>query len=160
MDAPGAPLNEAFLDYLIVLCVIAVEALNLALLWLALRLDISRAMRPLLAGLGLSGAWGAWILVLVLGAPLGMTLITGLVFAASSVVMGITIHLATVEEERPDGGGGEAAPSSPLAPQGGGAGDPPWWPAFQLQMTEYAALQASEREPSADPVGSGAPARS
>lgn len=128
------------MSYPIVLCVVAVEALNLALLWIALRVSMSRGLRPLVAGFGMSGAWGAWILALVLRAPVEMTAFTAVVFAISSVAMGIAIHRATVEEEgRQDGGQGGAPPVVPETPGGGGNDEPVWWPEFQRQLAAYAA---------------------
>lgn len=135
------------MSYLIVLCVVAVEVLNLVLLWIALRASIARVVRPLVAGCGVSGAWGAWILVLVLRGPPAMTALTGLVLALSSVAMGMAIHLATIaEEDRQDGGGGEAADAIPEGPDGGGNDEPPWWPEFQRQVAAYAARRDHERQ--------------
>lgn len=135
-------------SYPIILCVVAVEALNLVLLWVALRrMSIPRLVRPLVAGAGLSGAWGAWVLVLVLRGPFSMMALTGTVLALSSVAMGIAIHLATAEEEDgQDGGGGGAPTVSPEGPGGGGNDEPPWWPEFQRQMAAYAARRERERE--------------
>lgn len=128
------------MSYPIVFCVVAVEALNLALLWIALRVSMSRGLRPLVAGFGMSGAWGAWILALVLRAPLWMTAFTAVVFAISSVAMGIAIHRATVEEEDGQHGGeGGAATVTPASPGGGGNDEPVWWPEFQRQLAAYAA---------------------
>ena len=105
----------------IILCVVAFEALNLASLWIALRARIPRVARPLVACSGLSGAWGAWILVMVVHGPAWMMAFTVSVFALSSLAMGVAIHLATYEEEdRQDGGAGEAPSLSPEAPNGGG----------------------------------------
>jgi hypothetical protein len=127
---------------------VAVEAVNLVLLWIALRVTMSRVVRPLVAGFGLSGAWGAWVLVLVLQGPLWMMAITGSVFALSAVAMGIAIHLATAEEENPrEGGGGGAPTASPEVPGGGGNDEPLWWPDFQRQMAAYAMRQPRERQP-------------
>lgn len=127
------------MSYPIILCVLAVEAVSLVLLWVALRVSISRALRPLVAGFGLSGAWGAWILVLVLRWPLPMMALTGAMFALSSVVMGIAIHIATVEVEgRQDGGGGGAPTVSPEGPGGGENDDPVWWPEFEREVAAYA----------------------
>ncbi len=135
------------MSYLIILCVVAVEAMNLVVLWVALRVSISRVVRPLVAGWGLSGAWGAWILVLVLHGPLSMMALTGAVFALSSVAFGLAIHLATVEEEnRQDGGEGGAPTVSPEGPDGGGSDEPLWWPEFQRQMAAYAARPDRERQ--------------
>ena len=135
------------MSYPIVLCVLAVEALNLALLWVALRVSISRVIRPLVACTGLSGAWGAWILVIVVHGPMAMMAFTGLVFAVSAVAMGIAIHRATCEEEdRHDGGGGGAPSLSPETPGGGGDGEPLWWPEFERQLAAYAQRER-ERQP-------------
>lgn len=137
------------MSYPIVLCVVAVEALDLVLLWIALRGNISRVARPLVACCGLSGAWGAWVLVVVVHGPALMVALTISVFALSSVAMGIAIHLATSEEEDDqDGGAGEAPGLSPRAPDGGGDDEPPWWPEFERQMAAYAAARrARERQP-------------
>jgi hypothetical protein len=134
------------MSYPIVLCVLAVEALNLALLWAARRLSIPRVVRPLVAGSGVSGAWGAWILTLVLRGPPSMLALTGAILALSSVAMGIAIHVATVEEEDGrDGGGGEPIASAE-GPSPGGGGEPVWWPEFQRQLADYAARQDRERQ--------------
>jgi hypothetical protein len=136
------------MSYLIALCVVAVEALNLALLWIALRARISRVARPLVACSGLSGAWGAWVLVIVVHGPVWMMALTVSVFAVSSVAMGVAIHLATCEEEdRHDGGAGAAPSLSPEAPDGGGDDEPPWWPEFERQVAAYAARRDRERQP-------------
>lgn len=136
------------MSYPVVLCVVAVEALNLVLLWAALRMSISRVTRPLVACCGLSGAWGAWVLVIVVHGSTWMMALTGLVFALSSVAMGVAIHLATYEEEgRQDGGSGGAPSVSPQAPAGGGDGEPPWWPEFERQVAAYAARRERERQP-------------
>jgi hypothetical protein len=136
------------MSYPIVLCVVAVEALNLVVLWVALRVSMSRVARPLVACLGLSGAWGAWILVIVVHGPLWMMALTGSVFGLSSVAMGFAIHLATYEEEdRHDGGGGGAPSLNPEAPGGGGDDEPPWWPEFERQVAAYAARRDRERQP-------------
>ncbi len=136
------------MSYPIDLCVVAFEALNLALLWIALRARISRVVRPLVACSGLSGAWGAWILVLVTHGPVSMIAVTVSVFALSSVSMGVAIHLATCEEpDRRDGGGGGAAGLGPEAPNGGGHDEPPWWPEFERQVAAYAARRDRERQP-------------
>jgi len=142
--------SEPPMHSLIVLVVVAVEALNLALLWLALRLRISQVIRPLVAGAGLSGAWGAWVLVLVLHEPASMVALAASVFALSSVTMAIAIHLATVEEEdRQDGGGGVTPTVDHDGSGGGGDEEPPWWPEFQRQLAAYAAqrpMTDAERE--------------
>ena len=105
------------MSYPIILCVVAVEALNLALLWIALRARIRRVARPLVACCGMSGAFGAWVLVIVLHGPVPMMALTVSVFALSSVAMGVAIHLATFEEEdHHDGGAGGAPSLSPEAP--------------------------------------------
>ena len=136
------------MSYPIVLCVVAVEALNVVLLWIALRVRISRVARPLVACCGLSGAWGAWVLVIVVHAPVWMMAPTVSVFALSSVAMGVAIHLATCEEEdRHDGGAGGAPDPSPEAPGGGGDGEPLWWPEFERQLAAYAARCDRERQP-------------
>lgn len=139
--------NRSSVSYLIVILVVAVEALNLVLLWTALRANIARAVRPLVAGGGLSGAWGAWILVFVLHAPLDMLILTGVVFGISSVVMGIAIHLATVEPDDGQRGGGGGAPTvSPEGPSGGEDDDLAWWPEFQRDVAAYVADQDREHE--------------
>lgn len=133
-------------SYLIVFCVVAVEALNLALLWIALRGNISRVVRPLVAACGVSGAWGAWVLALVLRTPLWMVALTGTVLAVGSVAMGMAIHLATVEEkDRDDGGGGGAPVLLPSGPGGGPDDEPPWWPEFERELEAFAAQR--DREP-------------
>jgi hypothetical protein len=142
------PSYQPSMSYLTVLCVVAVEALNLVLLWIALRASISRVARPLVAGAGLSGAWGAWVLVIVMHGPVLMMALTGSVFALSSVAMGVAIHLATFEEEdRHDGGAGGAPNLSPQAPDGGGNDEPPWWPEFERQLAAYVARRDRERQP-------------
>ncbi|HWD65654.1 MAG TPA: hypothetical protein VG405_10800 [Solirubrobacteraceae bacterium] len=136
------------MSYVIVLSVVTVEAANLALLWVALRVSMSRVVRPLVAGFGVSGAWGAWVLVLVLRGPLWMMAITGFVFALSAVAMGIAIHLATAEEEdHRDGGGGGAPTVSSDSPGGGGNDEPLWWAEFEGQVAAYAARSAREAQP-------------
>ena len=136
------------MSYPIVLCVVAVEALNLVLLWIALRVSMSRVARPLVACCGLSGAWGAWVLVIVVHGPVGMMALTASVFALSSLAMGVAIHLATCEEEdRQDGGAGGAPSLSPESPDGGGDDEPVWWPEFERQMAAYAARRDRERQP-------------
>jgi hypothetical protein len=136
------------MGYPIVLCVVAVEALNLALLWIALRARISRVARPFVACSGLSGAWGAWVVVIVVHGPVWMMAPTLSVFALSSLAMGVAIHLATCEEEdRHDGGAGGAPSLSPEAPDGGGNDEPPWWPEFERQVAAYAARRHRERQP-------------
>jgi hypothetical protein len=136
------------MSYPIVLCIMAVEALNLALLWVALRVSLPRVARPLVAGCGLSGAWGAWVPVIAVHGPVWMTALTGSVFALSSVAMGVAIHLATYEEEdRQDGGAGGTPGLSPEAPDGGGDDEPPWWPEFERQVAAYAARRDRERQP-------------
>lgn len=136
------------MSYPIVLCVVAIEALNLVLLWIALRVRISRVARPLVACFGLSGAWGAWVLVIVVHGPVWMMALTVSVFALSSVAMAIAIYLATYEEEdRHDGGAGGAPSVSPEAPDGGGDDEPVWWPEFERQMSAYAARRDRQRQP-------------
>jgi len=132
----------------IILCVVAFEALNLAWLWIALRARIPRVARPLVACSGLSGAWGAWILVMVVHGPAWMMAFTVSVFALSSLAMGVAIHLATYEEEdRHDGGAGGAPRLGPEAPDGGGKDEPVWWPEFERQVADYAARRDRERQP-------------
>ena len=144
------------MSYPIILCVVAVEALNLALLWIALRARIRRVARPLVACCGMSGAFGAWVLVIVLHGPVPMMALTVSVFALSSVAMGVAIHLATCEEEdHHDGGAGGAPSLSPEAPGGGGDDEPLWWPEFERQMAAYAARRDREHQPV--PVRSRAP---
>jgi hypothetical protein len=136
------------MSYPIVLCCMAVEALNLVLLWIALRVGMSRVARPLVACCGLSGAWGAWVLVIVVHGPVWMMALTVSVFALSSVAMGAAIHLATCEEEdRHDGGAGGAPSLSPEAPDGGGDDEPLWWPEFERQLTAFAARRDREGQP-------------
>jgi hypothetical protein len=133
-------------SYLIVLLVLAVEALNLVLLWVALRGSMPRWVRPVVASVGLSGAWGAWILALVIPPPGWLMALTVTVFAVSSVAMGISIHLATVEEEDRHEGGGPSAPApSPESPDGGPNDEPLWWPDFERQVAAYA--EQHDREP-------------
>ncbi len=137
------------MSYPIILCVMVVEALNLALLSIALRVRMPRVARPLVACSGLSGAWGAWVVVIVDRGPVWMMALTGSVFALSSVAMGVAIHLATREEEEDcdDGGAGGAPSLSPEAPRGGGDDEPPWWPEFERQVAAYAARRARARQP-------------
>jgi hypothetical protein len=136
------------MSYPIVLCVVAVEALNLLLLWIALRVSICRVARPLVACSGVSGAWGAWVLIIVVHGSVSMMALTTSVLAVSSVAMGVAIHLATYEEEdRPDDGGGGAPIHGPEAPNGGGGDEPPWWPEFERQVAAYAARGDRERHP-------------
>lgn len=136
------------MSYPIVLCVMAAEALNLVLLWIALRARMPRIARPLVACAGLSGAWGAWVLAIVVHGPVWMMALTVSVFALSSVAMGIAIHLATYEDEdRHDGGAGGVPSPRPDAPQGGGDNEPLWWPEFERQMAAYAARRERERQP-------------
>jgi hypothetical protein len=136
------------MSYPIVLCVMAVEAVNVLLLWIGLRVSISRVARPLVVFCALSGAWGAWILVIVVHGPVWMMAVTGSVFALSSVAMAVAIHLATCEEEdRHDGGAGGAPSLSPQAPDGGGDDEPLWWPEFERQLAAYAARRDRERQP-------------
>lgn len=136
------------MSYPIVLCVMAVEALNLALLWIALRVNMSRVARPLVACSGLSGAWGAWVLVIVTHGPVWMMALAGLVFGLGSVAMGVSIHLATYEEQgRHEGGAGGAPDPSPEAPSGGGGDEPLWWPEFERQVAAYAARRERDRQP-------------
>jgi Ni/Fe-hydrogenase subunit HybB-like protein len=134
------------MSYPIVLSVVAVEALNLVLLWIALRARISRLARPLVACSGLSGAFGAWVLVVVVHGPMWMMAFTGSVFVLSSVAMGIAIHLATCEEDRQDGGTGGAPSLTPEAPDGGGDDEPLWWPEFERQVAAYAARRSRQRQ--------------
>lgn len=136
------------MSYPVVVCVVAFEALNLALLRIALRWRISRVARPLVACCALSGAWGAWVLAVVVHGPVWMMPLTVTVFALSSVALGIAIHLATCEEEdRHDGGLGGAPRPSPEDPDGGGDDEPLWWPEFERQVAAYAARRERERQP-------------
>jgi hypothetical protein len=136
------------MSYPIVFCVVVVEALNLALLWIALRVRISRVARPLVACCGLSGAWGAWVLDIVVHGPVWMMALTVSVFALSSVAMGVAIHLATYDQDdRQDGGAGVAPTLGPEAPDGGGGDEPLWWPEFERQLAAYAARRDRERQP-------------
>lgn len=130
----------------IVACVVATEALALFLLWVALRVSMPRLARPFVASAGLSLAWGAWVLIVVLHGPASMFALTLSAFAIASVATAISIHLATRDEEKRDGGdlGGGPDPL-PEAPQGGGNGEPPWWPEFERQVADYAAER--ERQP-------------
>jgi hypothetical protein len=131
----------------IVLCVVAVEAESLMLLSVALRGSISRVARPLVACLGLSCAWGAWVLVVVVHGPAWMMAFTVSVFAVSSVAMGVAIHLATFEaEDGHDGGAGGAPSLRPEAPDGGDD-EPVWWPEFEREVAAYAARRDRERQP-------------
>jgi hypothetical protein len=136
------------MSYPIVLSVVAVEAVNLVLLWIALRARIWRVARPLVACSGLSGAWGAWVLVIVVHGPMWMMVLTVSVFALSSLALGVAIHVATLEDEdRQDGGEGGASCPGPEAPDGGGSDEPPWWPEFERQMAAYAARRDREHQP-------------
>jgi len=135
------------MSYPIILCVVAVEALNLVLLWIALRAEISRVARPLVACCGLSGAWGAFVLVIVVPAPVWVMALTVLVFALSSVAMGVAIYLATYEEQGHDGGAGGTPRLSPEAPDRGGDGEPLWWPEFERQLAAHAARRDRDRQP-------------
>lgn len=136
------------MSYPILLCVVAVEALSLVLLWIALRAGISRVARPFVACIGLSSAWGAWIEVMVVHGSVWMMALTVSVFALSSVAMGVAIHLATYEEEdRRDGGSGGAPSLSPEGPDGGGHDEPLWWPEFERQVAAYAARRDRVRQP-------------
>ncbi len=136
------------MSYPLVLCVVAVEALNLVLLKIALRVKMSRVARPLVACSGLSGAWGTWVLVIVVHGPMWMMALTGSVFALSAVAMGIAIHLATCEEDDRNDGGAEEGPSlGPDGPGGGGDDEPLWWPEFEQQLGAYAARRARDRQP-------------
>jgi hypothetical protein len=131
----------------IVLCVVAVEAESLMLLSVALRGSISRVARPLVACLGLSCAWGAWVLVVVVHGPAWIMALTVSVFAVSSVAMGVAIHLATFEaEDGQDGGAGGAPGLRPEAPDGGDD-EPAWWPEFEREVAAYAARRDRERQP-------------
>jgi hypothetical protein len=135
------------MTYPIVLCVVAVEAFVLLLLWIALRVSMARLFRPLVACSGLSGAWGAWVLVVVLRGPASMIALTVAVFALGSVATAIAIHLATRDEgEHHDGGPGGAPRSGPEAPGGGGGdGEPLWWPEFERQLAAYTARRERQR---------------
>ncbi|HEX4279312.1 MAG TPA: hypothetical protein VHZ27_01020 [Solirubrobacteraceae bacterium] len=136
------------MSYPIVIGVVAVEALSLVLLWIALRARISRVARPLVACCGVSGAWGAWVLVIVVHGPAWMMALTVSVFAVSSVALGVAIYLATYEDEdRQDGGAGGAPSVSPDAPDGGVDDEPVWWPEFERQVAAYAARRDRERQP-------------
>jgi len=135
------------MSYPIILCVVAVEALNLVLLWIALRAPISRVARPLVACCGLSGAWGAFVLVIVVPGPAWMTAFTVSVFAVSSVAMAVAIYLATYEEDSHEEGEGGAPSRSPEGPDGGGDREPPWWPEFERELDAYAAQRDRERQP-------------
>jgi hypothetical protein len=109
---------------------------------------ISRVARPLVACSGLSGAWGAWLLVIVVHGPGWMMVLPVSVFALSSVAMGVAIHLATYEEEdRHDGGAGGTPSLSPDAQDGGGDDEPLWWPEFERRLAAYAARRDRERQP-------------
>ncbi len=140
-----APASHS-MSYPIVLCV---EVLNLVLLCIALRVRMPRVARPLVACSGLSGAWGAWVVVIVDHGPVWMMALTGSVIALSSVAMGVAIYLATYEEEedRHDGGAGGAPSLGPEAPGGGGDNEPLWWPEFEQQVAAYAARRDRERQP-------------
>jgi hypothetical protein len=131
-----------------VLSVVAAEALALVLLWTALRVSMWRLARPLVACCGLSSAWGTWVLAVLRG-PASIIALTSAVFAVGSVATAIAIHLATCDTEEHDDEGTGGAPSiGPEAPIGGGGNDePPWWPEFERQLTEYAAQRERERQP-------------
>lgn len=143
------------MTYPIVACVVAADALALFSLWIALRVSMPRLARPFVASVGLSGTWGAWVLVVVLHGRAAMFALTLSAFAIASVATAISIHLATREEEERDGGDLGGGPDLvPEAPHGGGGnGEPLWWPEFEQQVADYAAqrdrdLQRDrEREP-------------
>jgi hypothetical protein len=138
-----------------IVSVAAAEAMMVLLLWIALmRPGIPRIFRPLIALVGLSCAWGAWVVALLVPAPLWITVLAGGFFALSSAGLGVAIHLATREETREAGGGdtGGYRGLDPESPSGGG-GDPQpeWWPDFERELAGYAAQQ---KQP-AERVGSG-----
>ena len=137
------------MTYPIGACVVATDALALFLLWIALRVSMPRLARPFVASAGLSAAWGAWVLVVVLHGPASMIALTLCAFAIASVATAISIHLATRDEEKRDGGDmGGGTDSVPQAPQGGGGNtEPPWWPEFERQVADYAAERERRRQP-------------
>ena len=136
------------MTYPIVACVVATEVLVLLLLWVALRVTMSRWARPFVACSGLSGAWAAWVLVVVLHGPASMIALTLCTFGLASLATAISIHLATRDEEEHRGGDDNDGPRSrPQGPvDGGGDGEPPWWPEFERQMAAYAAHRERERQ--------------
>ncbi len=143
------------MSYQTIVSVSAAEAITVLLLWTALtRPTISRYARPVLACLGVSSAWGAWVLVVVLRSHWWMIGVTSGFFLLSSVGLGVAIHLATREEggeaDGGDAGGGpRRSPEDPCG--GGGDAQPEWWPEFERQLADYSAEQAAvgrSRQPS------------
>lgn len=134
------------MTYPTVLSVVAIEAFVALPLFAAVRVGMPRLARPLVAGAGVSGAWGAWILVVVLRGPAWMMALTLSVIALSSVSMAIAIHIATREEEEHRGPGWGDPPSpDPDAPVGGGGdGEPLWWPDFARHLAAYTAEREHE----------------
>lgn len=130
-------------------CVVATEALALLVLWVSLRVSMSRLARPFVACCGLSLAWGAWVLVVVLRGPAWIIGLTVFVFGLASVATAIAIHLATRnDEDQHRGDDGEGPRSRPEAPVGGGEDvEPVWWPEFERQMADYAAHRERQRQP-------------
>jgi hypothetical protein len=123
----------------------AAEALVVLLLRTALTgTTISRVARPLVACLGVSCAWGAWVLAVVVRAPWWMMAVTVGFSLLGSTGLGVAIHLAT-REEGGEAGGGDTGGGPELNPEspGGGGGDaqPEWWPDFERQLAAYAAQQ-------------------
>jgi len=128
-----------------ILSVAAAEAMMVLLLWIALAgRGIARIVRPLIAMVGLSFAFGAWVEALLAHAPWWMIVLAGGLFALSSAGLGAAIHLATREESAEAGGdanGGRGlTPESPGG--GGGDGQPEWWPDFERELASYTAQQA------------------
>jgi hypothetical protein len=111
---------------------------------------ISPIARPLIACLGVSCAWGAWVLVVVVRAPWWMNALTATAILLGSVALGVAIHLAT-REEQGEAGGGDVGGGPGLCPEdpagGGGDAEPEWWPEFERQLAGYAAQQESAGSP-------------
>jgi hypothetical protein len=136
-------------SYSMIPLVVTIEALALLLSWTALAARrLPRPVRPLIALLGHSGAWGVWALILVLRGPGWMAGLAAMVMVVSGAVMAITIHLVTREEEDGGGGGdtGGGPGPEPEAPRdGGGDTEPPWWPEFERELADYAAQRERDR---------------
>ena len=131
-----------------ILFVAAVEALTLLVLWTALAgRRVPRLARPFVACGGVSGAFGAWIAVLVVRGPSWMVAVTAGFIALSSAAMALAIHVVTREEEDGGGGGDVGGGRGPVPEpprDGGGDLEPTWWPEFERQLTSY--LASHERE--------------
>lgn len=138
-----------------IVSVVVAEALMVLLLWTALTRSMSRIIRPLIACVAVSLAWGAWVLPLVVHAPWWFTAVTGGFFLISAACLGVSIHLATREDSDQAGGGEEPGGSRRLAPEGprGGGGEPQpeWWPEFERELASYASQQ-EPAEPARQPV--------